>query len=158
MAAAREQAEERRLQRLRLKVERRDVPVEVVDRDERQPARPRDRLRRAEPDEQRADQAGPLRHGDPVDVVEGDAGLAERLTDHRRHELEMPPRRNLRNHSAVARMEVGLGRDDVRANLACVGDDRGSGLVAARLESEDRPRSRATGSFHMISASSRLSV
>ena len=35
MAAAREQAEERRLERVGLEVERRDVALEVVDRDER---------------------------------------------------------------------------------------------------------------------------
>ena len=54
--AAREQARERRLERVGAEVERRDVALQVVDRDERQPARPGDRLGRREPDEQRADQ------------------------------------------------------------------------------------------------------
>ena len=47
--------------------ERRDVAVQVVDGDERQAARPRERLRRLEPDEQRADQARPLRDRDAVE-------------------------------------------------------------------------------------------
>jgi hypothetical protein len=46
MAAAGEQAEEGRFDRVGLEVERGDVAVEVVDRDERQVARPGDCLRR----------------------------------------------------------------------------------------------------------------
>ena len=46
--------------------------------------------------------------------VELGSGLAERLADHGRHELEVPPRRDLRHDAAVARVEVGLGGDDVR--------------------------------------------
>ena len=73
MAAAREQARERRLERVGLEVERRDVPLEVIDRDERQPARPRDRLRGRQADEQRTHEPRALRHADAVDVVEPDA-------------------------------------------------------------------------------------
>src|SRR5207247_1354409 len=47
---AREQAEKRRFERIGLEVERPNVPVEVVDRCERQPARPGDRLRGRDPD------------------------------------------------------------------------------------------------------------
>ena len=54
VTAAGEQAEERRLDGIRPEVERRDVPLEVVDRDERCAVRPRDRLRGREADEQRA--------------------------------------------------------------------------------------------------------
>ena len=57
VAAAREQAGERRLEVERLQIERGDVPVQVVDGDQRQPPRPRERLRRRDADEQRADQA-----------------------------------------------------------------------------------------------------
>src|SRR5204862_6580575 len=48
--AARAQAEKRRLQRIGLAVERRDVPMQVVDGGERQPPRPRDRLRSGDTD------------------------------------------------------------------------------------------------------------
>ena len=98
---------------------------------------------------------GPRRHGDAVDVLERRARLGERLADHRRHELEVPPRRDLGHDAAVARVQLGLRGDDARADLAVVGDERRRGLVARRLDPEDQ---RATGSFHMISASSRLSV
>src|SRR3970040_1143796 len=62
---AREQAEERRLEWLRLDVEGRDVSFEVVDGDERQALRPRDRLRRRQTDEERADENRPLRDRAP---------------------------------------------------------------------------------------------
>ena len=70
VAAAGEQAQERRLGGIGLEEERGDVTVQVVDRDERQPPRPGERLRRRETDEERADQAGPAGDRDPRDVVE----------------------------------------------------------------------------------------
>ena len=70
VTAAREQADERRLQRVRLEVERGDVALQVVDGHERQAPRPGERLRRGEADEEGADEARPARDGDPVDVLE----------------------------------------------------------------------------------------
>ena len=61
-------------------VERRDVTLEVVDRDERDAARPGDRLGRREADEQRTDQARPARDADP----------------RRRRRARRPPRREPR--------------------------------------------------------------
>ena len=59
VAPAREQARERRLERVGRQVERRDVALEVVDGDERDTACPRDRLGGRDADEQRADEARP---------------------------------------------------------------------------------------------------
>ena len=90
MAAAREQAGERRLERGRLEEERRDVAVQVVDRHEREPAGPREGLRRRKTDEQRADQPGAGSDRDGVDVAEGRSRLVQRVPDHRCDELEVP--------------------------------------------------------------------
>ena len=62
--AAREQARERRVERVGREVQRRDVAAEVVDRDEREAPRPGERLRSGQPDEQRADEAWALRDAD----------------------------------------------------------------------------------------------
>ena len=118
MAAAREQADERRLERVRLEVQRGDVTLQVVDRDERQAARPGERLRRGEADEQRADEAGAARDGDAVDVVEAARPPRRAPPQHRDDELEVPPRRDLGHDPAEARVQVGLRGDDVRADLA----------------------------------------
>ena len=76
VAAAGDQAEEGRLQRLGLEEVGGDVALQVVDRDQRQPARGGDRLGGADPDQQRADQARPGGGGDGVDVVQGDPRFA----------------------------------------------------------------------------------
>ena len=89
MPAAREQAGERRLDGVRLQVERGDVAVQVVDRDERQPARKGERLRCRKADEERADQPGTRRDGDAIDVVERHTGHGKRLVEHGREELQV---------------------------------------------------------------------
>ena len=166
MAAARQQAQERRLDRVGPEEEGRDVAVQVVDRRQRQAARPGERLRRGDADEERADKARALRDRDRVDVVERRPRFAERLAHDRDDELEMSPRRDLGHDAAIARVQLGLRGDDVRADLPCLGHERRRGLVARRLQAEDHPASACsasavwsgTGSRHMIRASSRLSV
>src|SRR5690348_8880514 len=108
VAAAREQAQERRLNSVRLEVERGDMAAEMIDRHEREPARPRDRLGRREPDEQRTDEAGPLRDGDLLDVIERRARVRQRLAHDGGDELEMPPRGDLRDDAAEAGVQLGL--------------------------------------------------
>ena len=66
MPPAREEADEGRLDGRLPEVQRRDMALQVVDRHERDPARPRDRLGGREPDEQRADQPRSARDPDPV--------------------------------------------------------------------------------------------
>ena len=57
VAAAGDEAEEGRLERLGLEEVGGDVALQVVDRDQRQPPRRRDRLGAADADQQGADQA-----------------------------------------------------------------------------------------------------
>ena len=138
--------------------------MEVVDGDEREPARPRDRLRGREADEQRPDQPRPLRDRDAVDVVERDARLPERLAQHRHDQLEVTARGDLRDDAAEARVELGLRGDDAGADGPVLLDEGRGRLVAGGLDPEDHEAPAAgsaassTGSFHMIIASSRLSV
>ncbi len=102
---------------------------------------------------------GPARDGDALDVGEACPALPERLANDRRHELEMPARGDLGDDSAVFRMQLGLRGDDVGEDLSVLGDERGRSLVTRGLEPEDHALAGSrTGSFHMISASSRLSV
>jgi hypothetical protein len=129
-----------------------DVTVQVVDRREGEPKRPRERLRRREPDEERADQPRPSLDSDALDVRQLGERLAERLADHRCHELEVSARRDLGHDAPVRCMQLRLGRHHVCQDRALRVDDRGGGLVAGGLEGEDHP------SRHMIRASSRLSV
>ena len=137
VAAAREQAREGRLERVGCEIERGDVAPEMVDRDERDAARPCEGLCGREPDEQRADEARALRDADAPDVAELRRRVLECRADHRRDELEVPPRCDLRDDPAVPRVEVGLRRDDRRQHDAAVVDDGGGRLVAGRFDAED---------------------
>ena len=74
---AREQARERRLDGRGLEVERRDVPLEVIHRDERQPSGPREGLGGRDADEERADQPGALGDRDSLDLVERSLGFSK---------------------------------------------------------------------------------
>ena len=137
MAAARHEAEVGRLDRVVAERAGHHVPVQVVHRHERQPARGGERLRGRDADEQRADQPGSARDRDLLDVVEPRAGPLERVGGHRVDQLQVVARGDLRHHAAVARVQQPLRGDHVREDPAVVADDRGAGVVAARLDGED---------------------
>ena len=158
MAAAREQAEERRLDLDRVEIKRGNVSVEVVDWDQRQLARPRECLRSRNADEERTHESRPLCDGDGLDLRERDAAAVERLAHHRPDELEVAARRDLRHDAAVARVQLILRRDNRCPHLTGRGHERRGGLVTRRLDPEDHGNSSPAGPFHMTSASSRLSV
>src|SRR6185369_11288991 len=64
--AAREQAQERRVDRVGLEVQRGDVSLQMVDRNERDAPAPGEPLRDSEPDQQCADQPWPAGDTEPV--------------------------------------------------------------------------------------------
>ncbi len=131
--AAREQADERRLERVGAEVERRDVAVEVVDRDERAGRRAQAIAFAAEsPTSSAPTSPGPCVTATRSIVVERHVRLVERRADHRRDELEVASRGDLGHDAAVARVQARLRRDDVRADLALSGDDS-----AAAVSSHD---------------------
>ena len=73
--------------------------------------------------------------------------------------LEVPARGDLGHDAAVARVQLGLGGDDVRAHVAASRDERDRRLVAGGLDRRGSPGPHGGGgSFHMISASSRFST
>ena len=122
------------------------VRLEVVHPDVREVGGERDRLRRADPDEQRAGEAGPVARGDRVEVGELDARLDERFGDHRRDQLHVGTARDLGHHAAEARVEIDLARHDRRVDEATVFHDRGRGLVARRLDAEHEGHGRLVSS------------
>ena len=112
-AAAREEAEERRLQRVGPREERGDVAVEVVDGDQREPARPGERLRRGDADQERTDESRALRDADRLDVAQIGVRLVERPAHGRQDQLQMMAGGHLRDDAAVGGVQLGLGGDDV---------------------------------------------
>ncbi len=154
-----QQAREWRSQRERREPQGGHVAEQVVDGHERQAAPVGQGLGRREPDEQGADQAGALRHGDGVDIGERRIRLAERGLDDGHDQLEVAPRGDLGHDAAEARVQVGLRRANCAVDGAVPAHDGGAGVVAGGLDREDhRPERPLGGSRHMINASSRLSV
>ena len=96
MAAARHQAQVRRLDRVVAERARHHVAVQVVHRHERQPPGGGDRLCRRHAHQQRADQPRPARDRDGVHVVEPGARALERVGRDRVHQLEVVARGDLR--------------------------------------------------------------
>ena len=91
VAAARDETEERRLERVRLEEVGGDVALEVVDRDQRQPRAAAIAFAVLTPTRRAPIRPGPDRDRDRVDLVEGGAGLGERGLDHRNGEVEVMP-------------------------------------------------------------------
>src|SRR6185312_12948371 len=154
VAAGGDQAEEGRLQRFGLEEVGGDVALQVIDRDQRQPAGGGDRLRGRDPDQEGADQPGPGGGGDRLDVVQSHPGLAERRLDHRGGQLQVVAGGDLGDDAAEARVGGGLRGDHVGEDAPAV-EHGGAGVVAGRLDGEEQ--ASAPQSSHMISASSPLS-
>ena len=70
----------------------------------------------------------------------------------------MSARGDLRDDAAEGSVQLRLRGDDVRQDLPVLRDYRGGGLVTRGLNPEDQSSGSLIGSFHMIKASSRLSV
>jgi hypothetical protein len=113
------------------------VRLDVVYPDERQAARPGQRLRRRDPDEQRADQPGLGRHRDRVEPLEADPGLLERGVDHREDLLEVRSAGDLGDDAAVGGVEARLAVDHRGEDLPPAADDGGRGFVAGGLDAEE---------------------
>ena len=117
--AAREQREERRLERLGLEVERRDVRVQVVDRDERQARSDQASAFAAEtPTSSAPISPGPRVTATASTSASVASASASASATTGANELEVPARGDLGHDPAVARVQVGLRGDDVREHLA----------------------------------------
>src|SRR5258708_3300844 len=82
-------------------------------------------------DKQRADQPGPLRPTDGVDIGEGKPSLRERFANNRNNLTKMFARRKLRYDAAVLAMNIHLRGDHARQNFAAVSNN-GCGSFVAR--------------------------
>jgi hypothetical protein len=112
------------------------------------------RLRGRDADQQGADQAGALRDGHELGVVERRARALERVVDDGVDQLEVVARGDLRHHAAEPSVHA-LRGDDVGPHLAVEADDGGAGVVAGRLDRQDHAGAAVR---HMITASSPLSA
>ena len=109
----------------------------MVDRVERNTARPREPLRGACADEQASDQPRAHARRDAVDIADSDACLAQRALDHRDQPLEMRAACDLGHDAAELAVKLVLRRHNARAHAQRVVDDRRRGLVTGTFDAED---------------------
>ena len=95
----------------------------------------RQRLGGGHADQQRSQQAGPVRHGDGAEIAEADARLCERFGDDGVDLGDMLTRRDFRHDAAGLRVQVNLRRNHIGAQLASVPQHCRRGLIAGRFNS-----------------------
>ena len=119
------------------------VPLHVMDAEEGKPAREGVGLGPVHAREQGADQPGPRRHADARDVRVVNLRLAHGVPHHRVERADVLAGGDLR-HDAPER-GVRVLRGDREAPDPVLIHDRGRGLVARGLDSENRPAPEAGG-------------
>ena len=122
-----------------------DVAFQVIHPDERQAVRPRQRLRERAAHQEGADEAGAVRHRDPVQIGQSETRLVERTLDDGHDHLEMAARRELGYDAAVRGVDGVLGGDDARTHAAAVLEDGRRGLIAGALDPENDHRAERNG-------------
>src|SRR5579885_3834447 len=116
------------------------MSLKVVDREKRLASRPGGSFRHHRPDNQTANQSGTGCRGDPVDLVERNAGLVERVPDQRCEVVEMGAGRDLGYDPAVMAVLVELRTHQIGADAwlrFTILNHGGGGFVAARFEAQD---------------------
>jgi len=113
------------------------VPRKVIDTDDGNSQSPGQAASIGNTDEKAADQPGPSRHSDAVDVLEREASLAKGLFDDDFYRLEMMPCGDLGHDPSVGRVGRDLRSDDGGEHIPARIEDRCRGLVAGGLDAED---------------------
>ena len=137
-----DEAQKRRLQVRVGQIVGRDMALDVVDRNERHIERQCSRLGKIHADEQRADKAGRIGHGDGVQLAARQAGVLQRLLGKTVDGLNMLARGDLRHNAAVFTVQRNLRGDTVRQDTPSVLYDGNGSLVAGGFNGKD-PHDRA---------------
>jgi hypothetical protein len=122
--------------------ERLDVPREVVHGNHGNAARPRERFRERNANEQGTDESRALGHSDGAEIVHRRICFGQSCFDDAADVADVLPRRELGHDAAPLTVDSGLRSDDVRADrpgtkrLAGLREDGGGGLVARRFDGE----------------------
>ena len=119
-------------------IRRRNVRVNVVDRNKRNVVCIGERFCKVDPDQQRADQPRVRGHRNRADVRERYARCVKRFVGDTRDRFNVRTARNLGNNPAVEPVNLNLGRNDVgadSANPVAHFHHCGGGLVAGAFHS-----------------------
>ena len=132
-----EHGERRLRQRPVLQAIDRHVCRQVVHAVERLVQRECQGLRRRDTNEQRTDEARPARHGDGVDIAQGDAGFAAAAFDGRHHGFQMGTRGDLGDDPTETRVLINARRDGV-GEQRVPAHDADTGFVARGFDAQHK--------------------
>ena len=118
MPAGHDQCQKRRFQLRLCEIRRRDVSVNMIDRDQRDAVGERQRFGKIDSHQQGADQSRMRRDRNGTDVGQPDTRRAERLLRDAADSLNMRAAGYLRDDAAVQPMHVYLRCHNVRADAA----------------------------------------
>ena len=110
---------------------------QVVDGHERHIPHQGQRLGCAHSHQQRADKAGAGGSGHRLHIVVAETGFDHRLGHHRGEQLHMGPTGDLRDHAAVAGVQIHLAADHRRKNGGGARDHGRRGFVTRGLDAQD---------------------
>lgn len=136
MAAARDEREEGRFQLGERDEVRGDMPLDVVDLDERSAQSVSERLGGGHAHEQAADQTRAVGDRDGVYAFLGDARARERLVDGGHDRKQVVTARDLGHDAAETAVYVYLAGDGASEQFPAVPDDGRRRFVAGRLDTE----------------------
>jgi hypothetical protein len=114
-----------------------NVPLQMVDGEQRFLQCEGQRFRKADTNEQGARQSRPLRDRDGIDGLISLSSLGQRLSHHRNDRAQMLARGEFRNHPPIRLMSGNLRRDHVRKNLLSRAHHRRPRLVTGAFDAQD---------------------
>ena len=114
-----------------------DVPLEMINSDERLLDGIGERLGVTQPNQQRPREPGPLGHRNSIDRLVRPACLVERLAHHGNDGAQMLARGQFWHHPTVGAMGDELGINDIGDQLLPRAHHRSGGFVAGALDAEN---------------------
>jgi len=112
---------------------------QVTDADDRQLARPGNRLSHVDPDQQAAHESGAAGHRDAIDLLPAGPGGFEGSFDHGDQRLQVGASGNLRDDAAEGGVELILRPDDIRQKPRSTRHNGRGRFIAGGLDRQEAP-------------------
>ena len=109
----------------------------MVHAHQRQIERPRQRLGRRHPDQERPDQSGPVPNSDGVQIVKTAPGFLDRSRDNARDPFRVRPAGKLGHDPAVFLVDLLLTGHDTRSDPPPILHDRAGRFITRTLDPQD---------------------
>ncbi len=126
-----------------------DVPLQMVDRDQRLAEAECQSLCKGDPDEESARQAGAGGDGDCIQIGISHGRTSHCLADHWDYAAKVFARGKLRHHATIQGVHVHLRRDHIAEHLAAIAKHRRRGLIAGALNTENQAVAPHAGLLHL---------